>query len=70
MRETHNDREKPQVRTVAIEGQSKLALHFASRKTGTGVPCPYIVRTRLGRGALGVQGQYLLGDLFYVGDAE
>jgi hypothetical protein len=39
-------------------------------KTGTGVPCPYNLRTRLGGGALGVQGHYLLGYLFYVGDAE
>src|SRR6266576_1428725 len=38
---------------------------------GTGVPCPYnLVWTRLGGGALGVEGHYLLGNLFYVGDAE
>ena len=43
----------------------------ASRKTGTGVPCPYnLVWTRLGGGALGVERHYLLGYLFYVGDAE
>ena len=50
-----NGREKPQVRTAAIEGRSKLAVPLLQVKTGTGVPCPYnLVRTRLGGGALGV----------------
>jgi hypothetical protein len=50
------------------------------KKDGHGCPVPLqlgwtrlgdnLVRTRLGGGALGVEGHYLLGYLFYVGDAE
>ena len=57
---------------------SALRYRCFKRKTGTGVPCPYnftlcpdnLVWVRLGGGALRVQGEYLLGYLFYVGDAE
>ncbi len=54
------------------QGSADCALRYSCfKKTGTGVPCPYnLVWTRLGGGALGVEGHYLLGYLFYVGDAE
>ena len=57
--------EKPQ-------GCEDSALRYRCfKKDGHGCPVPLQLGwTRLGGGALGVEGHYLLGYLFYVGDAE